>query len=189
MDINPERLDLARRSAQRIADMGGHPARVEATTDREVALRDADVVIVTILAHGVQVFRYDIEIPKRCGVDTNIGDTRGPSGIFRALRTIPVMLQIARDMERCCPDTLMLNYTNPIAMLCRAMQRETDVRLASLCHSVQGTAGMLARWIGAPRDEITYACAGINHMAWYLNFEWNGQDSYPLIRQAITERP
>ncbi|RIK51503.1 MAG: alpha-glucosidase/alpha-galactosidase, partial [Chloroflexi bacterium] len=98
------------------------------------------------------------------------------------------MLGIARDMERYCPGALMLNYTNPMAMLCRAMQRETSIQLTGLCHSVQGTAEMLARWIGAPMEEITYTCAGINHMAWYLEYKRNGQDAYPQIRQAITER-
>lgn len=189
MDINAERLDFATRAVQRIVEVGNYPAQVQSTMNRAEALRDADFVVVTILAGGVDVWRHDIEIPKRYGVDTNIGDTRGPSGIFRALRTIPVMLEIARDMERYCPDALMLNYTNPMAMLCRAMQRETSIQLTGLCHSVQGTAAMLARWIGAPVDEITYTCAGINHMAWYLEYEWNGQDAYPLIRQAITERP
>ena len=189
MDIDAERLDFAQRSVQRIVDMGHYPATVKATMDRAEALKDADVVLVTILAGGTDVWRYDIEIPKKYGVDINIGDTRGPSGIFRALRTIPVMLSIAHDMERYCPDATMLNYTNPMAMLCRAMQRETSIRLSGLCHSVQGTAMMLANWIGAPYEEITYTCAGINHMAWYLKFEWNGKDAYPLIRKAVTERP
>jgi alpha-galactosidase len=189
MDIDPERLDFARRAVQRIVDLGNYPAKVEATLDRTEALRGADAVLVTILAGGVDVWRHDIEIPKKYGIDTNIGDTRGPSGIFRALRTIPVMLGIARDMERICPDATMLNYTNPMVMLCRAMQRETSIELTGLCHSVQGTAEMLAGWIGAPMNEITYTCAGINHMAWYLKYQWNGQDAYPLIRKAVAERP
>ncbi len=189
MDIDPERLDFARRAVQRIVDLGNYPAKVEATMDRAEALQGADVVLVTILAGGLDVWRHDIEIPKQYGIDTNIGDTRGPSGIFRALRTIPVMLGIARDMERYCPDATMLNYTNPMVMLCRAMQRETSIQLTGLCHSVQGTSEMLAGWIGAPYEEITFTCAGINHMAFYLKYEWNGKDAYPLIRQAITERP
>ncbi len=189
MDADPERLDFAQKSVQRIVDMGHYPAKVVATLDRAEALKDADAVLVTILAGGVSVWRHDIEIPKQYGVDINIGDTRGVSGIFRALRTIPVMLSIAHDMERYCPDATMLNYTNPMAMLCRAMQRETDIKLTGLCHSVQGTSEMLARWIGAPADEITFTCAGINHMAWYLSYEWNGKDAYPLIHKAITERP
>jgi alpha-galactosidase len=189
MDIDAERLEFAHKSVQRIIDMGRYPARVESTLDRAEALTGADAVLCTILAGGTEVWRHDIEIPKKYGVDTNIGDTRGPSGIFRALRTIPVMLGITRDMERCCPGAILLNYTNPMSMLCRAMQRESSIRLTGLCHSVQGTAMMLANWIGAPYEEVTYTCAGINHQAWYLKFEWNGTDAYPLIRQAVTDRP
>jgi alpha-galactosidase len=189
MDIDPERLEFAQKSVQRIIDMGKYPAKVTATLDRVEALRDADIVLVTILAGSTEVWRTDIEIPKQYGVDINVGDTRGPSGIFRALRTIPVMLDIARDMERYCPNATLLNYTNPMAMLCRALQRSSSIRLTGLCHSVQGTALMLSYWIGAPYKEISYTCAGLNHMAWYLKYEWNGTDAYPLIRKAINERP
>jgi alpha-galactosidase len=185
MDVDPERLEFAQKSVQRIVDLGHYPARVEATLDRAAALKDADVVLCTILAGGIDVWRHDIEIPKKYGIDTNIGDTRGPSGIFRALRTIPVMLDIVRDMERYCPDAVLLNYTNPMAMLCRALQRETHIPVTGLCHSVQGSAEMLAGWIGAPMEEVTYTCAGINHQAWYLRYEWNGRDAYPLIREAV----
>ena len=189
MDINAERLEFAHKSVQRIVEMGGYPAKVEATMDRAEALKGADAVLCTILAGGTDVWQHDIEIPKKYGVDTNIGDTRGPSGIFRALRTMPVMLDIIKDVEKHCPDAIFLNYTNPMSMLCRALQSESFVRTTGLCHSVQGTAMMLADWIGAPHDEITYTCAGINHQAWYLKYEWNGQDAYPLIRQAVTDRP
>ena len=189
MDIDAERLEYSRQAVQRIVDMGEYPAQVIATMDRVEALEDADAVVCTILAGGVDVWQHDILIPKKYGVDTNVGDTRGPSGVFRALRTIPVMLGIVRDMEEHCPDAILLNYTNPMAMLCRAMQRESFIRLTGLCHSVQGTAMMLARWIGAPMDEITYTCAGINHQAWYVKFEWNHQDAYPLIRKAVVEDP
>ena len=188
MDINAERLEFAQKSVQRIIDLGHYPAKVEATMDRAEALQGADAVLVTILVGNTDIWRYDIEIPKQYGIDINVGDTRGVSGIFRAMRTIPVMLDIAHDMEKYCPDATMLNYTNPMAMLCRAMQKETSIKLTGLCHSVQGTAAMLARWIGAPMDEITYTCAGINHMSWYIKFDWNGKNAYPLIRKAITER-
>jgi alpha-galactosidase len=188
MDINPERLDFARQSVQKIVDLGNYPAKVEATLDRAVALEGADAVLCTILVGDTNVWKYDIEIPKQFGVDFNVGDTRSTSGIFRALRTIPVMVSIVKDMEKYCPDALLLNYTNPMAMLCRAMMHESTIQLTGLCHSVQGTAAMLADWIGAPLNQITYTCAGINHQAWYLKYEWNGQDAYPLIRKAITER-
>ncbi|NLD71282.1 MAG: alpha-glucosidase/alpha-galactosidase, partial [Chloroflexi bacterium] len=185
MDIDPERLDYIKRAVDRIVAEGKRPAKVIATQDRAEALKDADAVICTILAGGVDIWRYDIEIPKKYGVDINVGDTRGPSGVFRALRTIPVMLDICHDMERYCPNAILLNYTNPMAMLCRAMQRETDVQVTGLCHSVQGTAMMLARWIGAPYEEITYVSAGINHQSFYLDYRWNGEDAYPLIREAV----
>jgi alpha-galactosidase len=117
-----------------------------------------------------------------------VGDSRSVSGIFRALRTIPVMVSIVKDMEKYCPDAILLNYTNPMAMLCRAMQRTSSIKLTGLCHSVQGTAEMLAQWIGAKMSEITYVCAGINHMAWYVDFKRNGKDAYPAIRKAIAKK-
>jgi alpha-galactosidase len=189
MDINPERLEFAEKSVRKIVELGNYPAKVEATSNRVEALAGADIVIVTILAGNVDIWQHDILIPDKFGISTNVGDTRGPSGIFRALRTIPVMLDIIHDMEKYCPDATMLNYTNPMAMLCRAMQHESSVRVTGLCHSVQGTAMMLARWIGAPYEEITYTCAGINHMAWYLKYDWKGKDAYPLLRKAVSENP
>ena len=188
MDINAERLDFAQRSCQKIVDMGGYPAKVTATLDRAEALQGANFVMCTILVGSTEVWRHDIEIPKKYGVDFNVGDTRGTAGIFRALRTIPVMVSIVKDMEKYCPDAILLNYTNPMAMLCRAMNRESSIQLTGLCHSVQGTAAMLANWIGAPMDEITYTCAGINHQAFYLKYDWNGKDAYPLLRAAV-EKP
>ena len=188
MDIDEERLDFAKRAVESIVERSGHPAKVEATIQRKSALKGADAVLCTILSGGVDVWKHDILIPNKYGVDTNVGDTRGPSGIFRALRTIPDMLAICRDVERYCPKALMLNYSNPMAMLCRAMQRETRVQVSGLCHSVQGTAHMLAGWIGAPMDEITYVCAGINHMAWFVEYKWNGEDAYPLIRKAVRRK-
>ena len=188
MDIDEERLAFIKEAVDKIVTAGNYPAKVIATTDRVEALKDADGVVCTILVGSVDVWRHDIEIPKKYGVDINVGDTRGPAGIFRALRTIPVMLDICRDIERYCPEAIFLNYTNPMAMLCRVMQEKSTVNVTGLCHSVQGTASMLAEWIGAPLEEITYLCAGINHQAWYLQFKWNGRDAYPLIREAI-KRP
>ncbi len=189
MDINEERLEYSRRACQKIVDKGNYPAKVVATTDRVEALKGADGVVCTILSGDVDVWRYDIEIPKKYGVDINVGDTRGPAAIFRALRTIPVMLDICADIEKYCPKAIFLNYTNPMAMLCRAMQEKfPNLTISGLCHSVQGTSKQLAGWIGAPYEEITYVCAGINHQAHFVEFKWNGEDAYPLIRKAITER-
>lgn len=188
MDIDEERLSYIEKAVGKIVRAGSYPATVTATTDRKKALADADGVVITILAGDVSVWRHDIEIPKKYGVDINVGDTRGPAGIFRALRTIPVMMDILSDIEKHAPNALVLNYTNPMPMLCRAMQSRSDLTITGLCHSVQGTAEMLAEWIGAPMEEVTYLCAGINHQAWYLDYRWNGKDAYPLIRRAIEER-
>jgi len=186
MDIDDERLAFIKKAVDKIIAAGNYPATVIATKDRAEALKGADGVVCTILSGGVQVWRHDIEIPKKYGVDINVGDTRGPAGIFRALRTIPDMLAICKDINEYCPNAIFLNYTNPMAMLCRAMQGAyPNLQISGLCHSVQGTAEMLARWIGAPMNEITYLCAGINHQAWYLEYKWNGRDAYPLIREAV----
>jgi len=189
MDIDAERLDFSKRLVEKLIAAGGYPARVIATLSQPEALEGADAVLCTILSGSTDVWRYDIEIPKQYGVDINVGDTRGPSGIFRFLRTLPPMQAIVRDMEKYCPRAVLLNYTNPMAMLCGALQRITPITVTGLCHSVQGSAEMLAGWIGAPMEEVTYTCAGINHMAWYLDFRWNSEDVYPLIYEAVTRRP
>ena len=190
MDVDPERLDAIYRACKRIAEEGHYPANITATTDRVEALKGADGVVTTILQGGCDVWQHDILIPKKYGVDTNVGDTRGPSGIFRYLRTINPILDIAADIDRYCPGAVYLNYTNPMAMLCRTVQGVyPHLTTSGLCHSVQGTASMLAKWIGAKDEEVTYTCAGINHQAFYTEFLVNGKDAYPLIRKAVTERP
>jgi alpha-galactosidase len=127
MDIHDGRLEWAKRGVEKLISAGNRPAKVEATLDRAEALKDADVVLTTILAGSTEVWRHDIEIPKKYGVDINVGDTRGPSGIFRFLRTINPMMEIVCDMEKHCPNAVLLNYTNPMAMLCAAIQRQTFI--------------------------------------------------------------
>ena len=185
MDINPLRLEKITACVRKIVDAFGGKAKVTSTMSRPEALMGADGVLCTVFNGDIDIWRYDIEIPKEFGVDTNVGDTRSVSGIFRALRNIPLMLDICADIEKYCPNAVFLNYTNPMSMLCRAMQGRTKVQVTGLCHSVQGTAKMLADWIGAPMDEITYTCAGVNHQAFYLEYRWKGQDAYPLIREAV----
>jgi alpha-galactosidase len=185
MDVDEKRLVYIEKAVQKIIKAGNYNASVFATTDRIKALEGADGVLITILAGGVPVWRKDIEIPKKYGIDINVGDTRGPSGIFRFLRTANVMLDICKDIENHCPDAVVLNYTNPMAMLCRLCQTKTKVNITGLCHSVQGTAEMLAGWIGADLKDVTYLCAGINHQAFYLEYKVKGKDVYPQIREAI----
>ena len=188
MDIDPKRLEYAVKGVQKVVDAGNYPAVVKSTMDRRKALEGADGVLITILQGGVEVWRSDIEIPQKYHVDICVGDTRGPSGIFRFLRTAPVMLDIIRDCEDVCPDAIVLNYTNPMAMLVSYLQSMSDMRITGLCHSVQETAAMLARWIGAEDKKIEYTCAGINHQAFYLEFKADGRDAYPDLRRAV-DRP
>ena len=188
MDINQERLAATETVARRVAAAAGADAEIVTTTDRRRALDRADYVINMIQVGGYQPSTViDFEIPKRYGLRQTIGDTLGIGGIMRALRTVPVMLEMARDMEECCPDALLLNYTNPMAMLTWAMLRATPIKTVGLCHSVFGTIHELASILGLPASEIDYRCAGINHMAFYLSLEHHGRDLYPELRQVLDE--
>jgi alpha-galactosidase len=188
MDIDPERLSDTELVARRVADNAGASPVIETTTDRRRAIDGADYVINMIQVGGYKPATViDFEIPKKYGLRQTIGDTLGIGGIMRGLRTIPVVLDMAKDMEELCPDTLFLNYTNPMAMLTRAMARATRIQTVGLCHSVQGTAHELTTLLGLPEEEITYFCAGINHMAFYLKFAHNGRDLYPELNQIAAE--
>jgi len=187
-DIDAERLRTSEIVARKLAQaLDAHPT-IEATTDRCAALEGADYAIAMFQVGGYRPATViDFEIPKRYGLEATIADTLGVGGIMRALRTIPVFLDMCRDMQAVCPDVLLLNYVNPMAMLCWALSRATPIKTVGLCHSVQGTAEQLANDIGVPIEEIDYLCAGINHMAFYLRFERNGEDLYPRIQQVIDE--
>ena len=184
VDINPEGLENARKAIQRIVDEGHYPAKVIATADRTEVLPGADGVVSMLMAQPLSVFRRDLEICEQHGVSINVGDTRNVAGIFRFLRTVPVMLDILADIKRYCPNAVFLNYTNPMAMLCRALQEaEPSILTTGLCHSVQGGIAKFARILGIPKEEINYTCAGINHMAYYLKLERDGEDLYPELRR------
>ncbi|MDP9314918.1 MAG: alpha-glucosidase/alpha-galactosidase [Chloroflexota bacterium] len=188
MDIDPLRLRQARDLVQALIDGRGLHARVEATTDRREAIRDANYVITTFQEGGLDAYALDIEIPQKYGVEQCVGDTLGPGGVFRALRTIPVLLELGREMDELAPHALLLNYVNPMAANCWAYDRATGRPHVGLCHSVQGTSEMLAEWIDVPYGEVVYHCAGINHQAFFLTFRRGEEDLYPRIRQA-TETP
>jgi alpha-galactosidase len=189
MDIDPGRLADTEAVANLLADKANAQPTIEATTDLRRALDGADYAINMIQVGGYRPSTViDFEIPKRYGLRQTIGDTLGIGGIMRALRTIPVMLDFGRKMEEVCPDVLFLNYTNPMAMLCMAMERATTIRTVGLCHSVQRTAEDLADWLRVPAEQVNYLCAGINHVAFYLRFECDGEDLYPALRQLADER-
>ena len=190
MDIDAKRLKQSEQVAGHIIKALGNNPTVETTTDRQAALKGADYVICMIQVGGYeQATVIDFEIPKKYGLRQTIGDTLGIGGIMRGLRTIPVLVDIAKDMEALCPDALLINYANPMCMNQWALSRASDIRTVGLCHSVPGTAHELARDIGVPFEDINYLVAGINHMAFYLKFErrGSGEDLYPLIRRVYDE--
>ena len=172
--------------AQRVIEANNLPARVWITTDRREALKDADFVIATFQIGGLKAYEHDIYIPLKHGVDQCIGDTLGPGGIFRALRSIPVAVDMARDMEELCPNALLLNYVNPMAMICWALG-STNVQFVGLCHGVQTTMDLISGYVGLPKDKIDFICAGINHMGWFIKLEHNGRDLYPLLRERFEQ--
>jgi alpha-galactosidase len=186
-DIDPERLETSEKVAQRLARTLAAPATITATTDRRAALDGADYAVNMIQVGGYEPCTViDFEVPKRFGLRQTIGDTLGIGGIMRGLRTIPVLLSMCADMEELCPDVWFLNYSNPMAMNCRAISRASSIRTVGLCHSVQGTAFELARDLGIDYMDIDYLAAGINHMAFYLHFKRDGEDLYPRLR-ALAE--
>ncbi len=187
-DIDPVRLRTSAVVAQRVAlALDAHPV-ITATTDRRAALAGADFIIAMIQVGGYRPSTViDFEIPKQFGLRQTIADTLGIGGIMRGLRTIPVLVDICRDMEELCPHALFLQYVNPMVMNCWAISRASRIRTVGLCHSVQGTAHQLAYDLGLPPEELNYVCAGINHLAFYLRFEHQGRDLYPALRRVAAE--
>jgi alpha-galactosidase len=183
VDIDATRLELARRIAERLVELSGKRWSVEASTDRTEVLGGSDYVINSIEVAGLEHVQADYEIPMRYGVDQCIGDTIGPGGIFKALRTGPVWLEIVADVARLAPRAVVINYSNPMSILTLAAARSSEVEVVGLCHSVQGTSRQLASYLNIPYDRITWRCAGINHNAWFTTLERGGEDLYPLLRE------
>ena len=187
VDVDERRLDLATRLVDKLVERSGKSYKVHATTQRNDVLAGSDYVVNSIEVAGLQNVRHDYDIPLTYGVDQCIGDTIGPGGIFKALRTGPAWLDICRDIQRACPHATVLNFTNPMSILTLAALRATDLQVVGLCHSVQGTSGQLARYLGVPYPELTWECAGINHNAWFTKLERDGEDMYPLLRERARD--
>lgn len=188
-DINLERLKESELMLNNINKNLGGFAKITAYTDRKAALKGAKYVVNAIQVGGYEPSTViDFEVPKKYGLKQTIGDTLGIGGIFRALRTIPVMFDFAKDMEEVCPDAIFLNYTNPMAMLTGAMQRYTNIKTVGLCHSVQVCASELLKGLEMDTNDIEWRIAGINHMAWLLEIKKNGVDLYPEIKKRALER-
>ncbi len=189
-DIDAQRLETAAAMARWTNAAVGAHATIEASLDRRAALDGADFAINTIEVGGIAATRLDFDIPERYGLRQTIGDTLGVGAVFRALRTIPVLLSIGRDMAELCPHAWLLNYTNPMAMNCWAYDAGSPhKRIVGLCHSIQNTSRQVAEYVGVPFDEVTFVGAGVNHMAWVLRLERDGHDLYPLLDAAIAADP
>lgn len=187
VDVDAGRLELAHRIAERLIVRSGRAWTVASSTERRDLLPGCDYVISLIEVAGLRYVGHDYEIPLKYGVDQCIGDTSGPGGVFKMLRTGPVWLEIVRDVERLCPQAVVMNYTNPMSALTLLALQATDLQLVGLCHSVQGTSKDLAGYLDIPLDELRYRCAGINHMAWFVELSHKGEDLYPRLRKAAED--
>lgn len=167
--------------------------KVIASEKRREVLKGTDYLVNCIEVSGLECVRHDNDIPLKYGIDQCIGDTIGPGGLFKGLRTIPVWLDVLKDAEQLCPQAIVLNYTNPMNMLCLAAARTSSMQVVGLCHSVQGTSHLLAKRAGIPYNEMDWECAGINHLAWFVKLQHKGKDLYPLLnklaRADIAGRP
>jgi len=184
VDIDADRLDLARRIGERLVARAGKDWRVLASTDRRDVLDKSDFIVNSIEVAGRENVHHDYEIPMRYGVDQCIGDTIGPGGIFKALRTGPAWLEIVEDVRRVCPQAIVLNYTNPMSILTLAAMRATGLPVVGLCHSVQGTSRQLAHYLDVPYEDLRWRCAGINHNAWFTQLSVDDRDLYPRLREV-----
>jgi len=187
MDVHAGRNERTRALIGKVVARHKLPTKVTATTDLEEALDGVGYVVVVWQVGGIEAYEHDVEIPRKYGVDQPVGDTLGPGGIFRLLRSAPAYRRVAKTMRRVAPDALMINYANPMAMNCMAVNR-TGVRCVGLCHSVQGTSHLLATELGIPPAELVYKVAGYNHQAWYTELRHKGKDVYPELRRIMSER-
>jgi len=185
MDIDPERLRIAEIMAHKVAEaVDAHPT-ITAHSERRPALDGCDYVLNMVQIGGFESTLIDFNIPKKYNLKQTIADTLGIGGIFRALRTIPMMIEMGHEMEELCPNVMFLNYVNPMAMNTMAMLKGTKIRTVGLCHGIQATSSALSRYLGIPREEINFIAAGVNHLAFFIKLERNGEDLYPLLRKTI----
>lgn len=187
VDIDPERLVIARDLVNKIIEMTGKKWQVLASTDRREVIAGSDFVINQIEVVGLETVRYEYEIPLKYGVNQCIGDTLGPGGLFKTLRTLPSWIEIVRDVEELCPDCVILNYTNPMSAVTLLTSRITDLPVVGLCHSIQNTSRQLAKYAGVPYEEMQWRAGGINHMSWFVELTHQGRDLYPVLLERIAD--
>ncbi len=189
VDIDTDRLELAHKIGDKICEVMGKKWTITSTTNRREVLAGADYIINCIEVSGVSCIRFDNDIPAKYGVDQCIGDTVGPGGLMKAMRTVPVFLEVLEDIEELCPDAWVLNYTNPMSIICLAAARASTVNIVGLCHSVQGSSHRVAEYADVPYHEMKWACGGINHLAWITELSQNGEDLYPRLIERVLSDP
>jgi alpha-galactosidase/6-phospho-beta-glucosidase family protein len=182
-DIAPEPMEEMQRLGRKIMTAAGADFTIETSPNLEVALKDAEFVIVTITTGGLEAMRKDLDIPLRYGIYQSVGDTVGPGGVSRALRNVPVMVGIAQAMERACPNAWMLNLTNPLTALTRAVLKTTSIKAMGLCHELQGVRGGMIRMFGNRPEDYEMKVAGVNHLIWLLDLKINGRDGFEMVRE------
>ncbi len=186
-DIDAARNNRNAAGVRKMIKMFKLPAALVATTDRAEALAGADFCICAFQVGGIEAYGHDVNIPRKYGIDQCVGDTFGPGGVFRGMRSIRALEAIAADMHKLCPDALFIQYANPMALNSWAMSR-LGINNIGLCHSVQGTSRLLAREMGLPFEECSFVSAGINHQAWFVDFRCDGVDVMPLLRKVMLEK-
>ena len=186
-DIDLAASERTAASARELIDVAGADMTLEIATALPEALTGADFVLTVFQVGGLEAYAIDVEIPREYGVDQTVGDTLGPGGCFRGLRSVEALREVAETMLEICPEALLLNYANPMSVNCWATDL-LGVRVVGLCHSVQGTSQLLARELGVPYEEVTFDCAGVNHTAWFTTFRRGEEDLIPRIREVMTAR-
>ncbi|TDF97185.1 alpha-glucosidase/alpha-galactosidase [Paenibacillus piri] len=189
MDINGENLEMVSNLCRKLIQSNGLAATIAPTTSQREAVKDADYVFCMARVGGLEAFQHDVEIPLKYGVDQCVGDTLGPGGVFFAMRTIPVLLDLAKDMRELAPNALLLNYSNPMAMNTWALRRAGGIKAVGLCHGVQGGHKQIATALGLPQEEVDFICAGINHQTWYVQVTHQGKDMLPYLLEAFENHP
>ncbi len=187
VDVDAGRLDLSVKLVRRLIEKSGKNWSVEASTERRDVLPGSRFVINQIEVAGLATVRNEFEIPLRYGVKQCIGDTMGPGGLFKTLRTLPVWLDIVKDIEELCPDATILNYTNPMSAVTLATSRTTSLPVVGLCHSIQHSSQQLAKYLGVPYEKLQWRSGGINHMSWFTELKVDGVDQYPVLFEKMND--
>ncbi|CAH0120147.1 Alpha-galactosidase [Paenibacillus sp. CECT 9249] len=187
IDIDAKRLEIAKQLVEKVISVKNNGWKVVASLDRKEVLPGSDFVINQIEVAGLQTVKYEYEIPLKYGVKQCIGDTLGPGGLFKTLRTVPAWLEIVRDIERYCPQSIILNYTNPMSAVTLATVKSTSVPVVGLCHSIQNTSSQLAEYLGVPYEELKWRAGGINHMSWFVELTHQGKDMYPVLKEKMKD--